>query len=66
MPGMVAMQSDHQTAHTLAHAETMLASAAVLKSAHEWNAWHDKYVRLLVDTEDEPRLRELCEGLLQV
>lgn len=59
------MEAAHQTAHTLAHAETMVASAAALQSGAEWNSWHDKYVRLLVDSEDEARLREVCEGLIK-
>ncbi|XP_065663426.1 protein HIRA isoform X2 [Hydra vulgaris] len=48
---------------TLAYLENQVCSALAIESAIEYKFWLTTYVRHLVQSEDECRLRDLCEDL---
>jgi len=58
------MSSSKQQNCTINHLENQLCSALVLGSSEEYRFWLMTYVRYLVQSGEEFRLRELCEDLL--
>eukprot|EP00795_Rhopilema_esculentum_P015575 gene15575-6844_t len=58
------MNSSKQQSCTISHLENQLCSALVLRSSEEYQFWFMTYVRYLVQSGEEQRLRELCEDLI--